>query len=396
MLHGLQQTVSIVMRLLQRINNRREAASLVILDDIFPHILSAFRIAEYNSYLARYPESIALSTATAFPIIGETRTLDEVNQEFTELYPAFANRVRPFESHLPPARLACFMFVHNVRHFLLAINKSRTPFIFTLYPGFRLNQPQSDAIVSQICDSPNLRKIITTQQITNEYVRQFVDDDKVDFIYGGVFPSDRIAAALPPRRLYQQHKATFDICFVAFKYMPKAIDKGYDVFVAVARALSRLYDDVRFHVVGTIGPDDIDVSDFRDRIEFHGVQQTDFFPGFHAGMDLILSPNVPFVLFPGAFDGFPTGASIEAALCGVPVFGTDILRQNIAFKDGEEIVIISRDVDEICDRISHYRNHYDQLIEIGRKGQRAFQRELGLEAQMGKRFKIIDKLLELD
>ena len=384
------------MKLLPRTAKRRDAASIVILDDIFPHLLSAFRIAEYNAYLARYAGSRVLSTATAFPVIGETRSFEEVTQEYASQYPAFANQVGRFESRVPPARLAYFMLVNNVRHFLRPINKSKTPFVFTLYPGFRINEWQSDAALRQICDSPNLRKIITTQRITYEYAQRFVDVDKIEFIYGGVFPSDSLGAALPPRRLYQQHKSTFDICFVAFKYMPKAIDKGYDVFVAVARALARVYDDVRFHVVGTIGPSDNEVGDFRDRIVFHGAQPTNFFPAFHAGMDLILTPNVPFVLFPGAFDGFPTGASIEAAFCGVPVFCSDILKQNIAFKDGEEIVIINRDVDEICDRISHYRNHYDQLREIGRKGQRAFHRELGLETQMGKRFQIIDQLLELD
>jgi glycosyltransferase involved in cell wall biosynthesis len=150
---------------------------------------------------------------------------------------------------------------------------------------------------------------------------------------------------------------------------------------------------VRFHVVGPMDSTDIDVSDFRNRIHFHGVQQTDFFPPFHAGMDLILTPNAPFVLYPGAFDGFPTGASIEAGLCGVPVFCTDILKQNIAFKDGEEIVIVSRDVEEICERISYYRHHYDELMEIGRHGQEAFRREFGLEVQMKKRFEIFDGLL---
>ena len=381
------------MRLPARSYNHGNAASLVILDDIYPHILSAFRIAEYNAYLARYAGSIALSTAAAFPTIGETRSLEAVTEHFEQLYPQLKNRVFRFDSKVPPARLAYFMFVHNARRFLAAIKKSKTPFVFTLYPGFQMNQPESDEMLRQICESRYLRKIITTQRITYEYLSQFVEADKVAFIYGGVFPSQRLGATLPARRYYQQHKDTFDICFVAFKYMPKAINKGYDVFIAVARELSRLYDDVRFHVVGPMDSWDIDVSDFRDRINFHGIQQTDFFPPFHAGMDLILSPTVPFVILPGSFDGFPTGASIEAALCGVPVFCTDILKQNIAFKDGEEIVIINREVREICQVISHYRSRYDELTEIGRRGQRAFQRELGLDHQMNQRFEILDALL---
>ena len=373
--------------------DRDNDASLVVLDDIYPHILSAFRIAEYNEYLARYTGSMVLSTAKAFPAIGETRSLEEVTRQFEQVYPQFKNRVRAFDSRLPAARLAYFMFVHNAPHFLPAIKRSKTPFVFTLYPGFEMNEPLSDEMLRQICESRYLRKIITTQRITYTYASQFVDTDKIAFIYGGVFPSERLRATLPTRRYYQQHKDTFDICFVAFRYMPKAINKGYDVFIAVARELSRLHDDVRFHVVGPMDSSDIDVSDFHERIFFHGSQPTDFFPQFHAGMDLMLSPNVPFVLRPGSFDGFPTGAAIEAALCGVPVFCTDPLDQNIAFQDGQEIVIINRDVGEICERISHYRQRYDELLEIGRRGQKAFQRELGLEHQMNKRFEILDSLL---
>jgi len=248
-------------------------------------------------------------------------------------------------------------------------------------------------LLRKVCASPNLKKIITTQKLSHEYVLDFIEPEKVEFIYGGVFPSSKLVTATPPRKYFQRDKATFDICFVAFKYMPKGIDKGYDVFVSVARALSRLYDDMQFHVVGRFDSSDIDVSDFKDRIHFYGMRQTDFFPQFHANMDLILSPNVPFVCRPGAFDGFPTGACIEAALCGVPVFCTDILRQNIVFKDGEEIVIIPRDTDEICELINHYYRNYDRLVQVGRRGQQAFERELGLDAQLPKRFRIMDKYL---
>lgn len=384
------------MNILKRFSRSRNSASLVILDDIFPHPLSAFRIAEYNAYLARYDQSFALSTATAFPAIGENRTLSAVNDEFTKLYPEFKDRVFAFESRMPASRLAYFMFVHNARHFLSVLNKSRTPFVFTLYPGFQLGDAHSDAALSMICASPYLRKIITTQRITFEYTKQFVDPEKIEFIYGGVFPSGRLTSAPPKRKYYKADKDTFDVCFVAFKYMPKAINKGYDVFIAVARLLSRVYADVRFHVIGPFDSSDISVSDLQDRIQFYGVRQTDFFPQFHANMDLILTPNVPFVLRAGAFDGFPTGASIEAGLCGVPVFCTDVLKQNIAFKDGKEILILNRDVDEICDAIGHYRSNYDQLVEMGRCGQQAFQRVFGLEKQLEKRFNILDSLLAVD
>src|SRR5260221_13378619 len=54
---------------------RRRDPRLVILDDIFPHLLSAFRIAEFNAYLSRYPNSVVHSTAVSFSVIGDRRSL---------------------------------------------------------------------------------------------------------------------------------------------------------------------------------------------------------------------------------------------------------------------------------------------------------------------------------
>jgi glycosyltransferase involved in cell wall biosynthesis len=175
--------------------------------------------------------------------------------------------------------------------------------------------------------------------------------------------------------------------------MLQGIDKGYDVFVEVARELCRLHDDVFFHVVGPFDRLDIDVSDIKGRIKFYGIRQTEFFPRFYAGMDLILAPTVPFVLRPGAFDGFPTGCCIEAGLCGVAVFCTDVLKLNVAFKDGEEIVIVPRDVQGICELIERNYCDYDNLVQLARRGQEAFSLTFGLDNQLGKRLKILDQYL---
>jgi glycosyltransferase involved in cell wall biosynthesis len=175
--------------------------------------------------------------------------------------------------------------------------------------------------------------------------------------------------------------------------MPGGIGKGYDVFVEVARELCRLHDDIFFHVVGPFDKFDIDVSDLRGRIKFYGIKQTEFFPQFYAGMDIILAPTVPFVLRPGAFDGFPTGCCIEAGLCGVAVFCTDVLNLNIAFEDGEEIVIVPRDVQGICELIEKHYRDYDRLVQLARRGQEAFKRTFDLNNQLEKRFRILDEYL---
>ncbi len=274
------------------------------------------------------------------------------------------------------------------------------PFVFTLYPGggFQLDQDESDEKLRRVCSSPNFEKVIVTQKIIYEYLldRKFCDPEKIEFIYGGVYPSSRLVGQKGVKNYYKRDKDTFDICFVAHKYMERGVDKGYDVFVEVAKLLSKTHEDIFFHVVGSFDETDIDVSGIRGRIKFYGTRPTKFFPAFYRRMDAILSPNVPFVLSPGAFDGFPTGACMEAGLGGVAVFCTDQLNQNVAFEDGEEIVIVPRDVETICATIDRYHQDPEALYELSTKGQKAFARVFDVEAQLEPRLRILSDLLERD
>lgn len=371
---------------------------LIILDDAFPHMLSAFRIAEFNRYLATWPSAVVYSDARSFPTLGETRSYREVWAEYAHHYPYLASRVVKYKrKRTLNGALLYFVFLQGARAFMDQIERHGIPFVFTLYPGggFNLNQPESDAVLSRVCSSPLLRKVIATQRITYRYLidRQCLDPEKVEFIYGGVFPSDLLASHNVPRRLYRQDKDTFDICFVAHKYMNKGLDKGYDLFVAVAKLLSGVHSDVFFHVVGQFDEKAIDVSSIANRIKFHGTMHSSSFAEFYSRMDVILSPNVPFVLLPGAFDGFPTGACVEAGLCGVAVFCTDPLDQNVAFRDGEELVIIPRDAVEISDRLSRYRSNYNHLRRLAENGQAAFKRVFDIDAQMNPRLRILSECI---
>jgi hypothetical protein len=88
-----------------------EPRRLVILDDIFQHLLSAFRIAEYNMYLDFFPLSEVRSTASAFPLIEETRDFRSVLSEYTTHYPEFGGRVAEFN---PGRRLPAAGFYTTV------------------------------------------------------------------------------------------------------------------------------------------------------------------------------------------------------------------------------------------------------------------------------------------
>jgi len=366
---------------------------LLVLDDIFPHLLSAFRIAEYNRYLSEFSESVIYSTAKAFPIINESRSLSLVVQDYETYYPQFRKRVFELDTSTRfDAKLAYMIFINNAYGFVETLEKNKIPFVFTLYPGggFALNTPNVDQMLMRVFLSPYFRKVIVTQKVTYDYLleRELINSEKVEFIYGGVFPSDIYKQSKLQKKRYKNEKQTFDICFVANKYMSKGIDKGYDTFISVAEKLVDV-QDMYFHVVGSFDELDIDISLIKDKITFYGKRYTDFFPDFYSKMDIILSPNIPFILNDGAFDGFPTGCCVEAALSEVAVFCTDILNQNIYFQNRENIVLISTDADRIVQDIFFYYRNTENLYLLAKKGEQAFGDIFSIENQISLRLKVL-------
>ena len=331
-------------------------------------------------------------------IYSSAYNFDEYKTEYENVYPEFSRFVKKFDPNKNyVGSLAYVIFLNNVCDYLPVIEKNKIPFVFTLYPGggFCLNDKASDEKLKRACSSKYLKKIIVTQKNTKDYLLEngFCDEEKIKFIYGGVLPSDYYEKNAVSKKYYKKDKNTLDVCFVANKYMEKGIDKGFDVFIKVAKKVSKKFPDVSFHVVGGFTKDDVDVSEIYDKIKFYGIQYKDFFPKFYSNMDIIISPNIPFKLLPGSFDGFPTGSCIEAGLAGVAVLCTDELNLNIAFKDNEEIFLINRDADNIVDVIANFHDNADGLYDLSKKCKEAFYREFDLKRQMQERINIINKYL---
>lgn len=371
---------------------------LIILDDLFPHLITAFRVAEYSEYLTHFFNSVVYSSAASFAYINEKRSLSAVTAEYTSYYPQLASRVLPFHSARKlRGRLAYVMFLHNAYAFLDVLEKNGIPFIFQLYPGgtFQLNDAESDSKMAKVCGSSCLKHVIVTQLVTYDYLinKGFCRPEQLTLIYGVVVPLQKLLNLLPERLEYKVSKSTLDICFVAGKYMPAGKDKGYDIFIAAAKKLAQQFSDLRMHVVGPYNADDVPAPDLAGIITFYGLQPTHFFPAFYARMDAIVSPNRSFVLNEGAFDGFPTGSCVEAGACGVALFCTDDIGQNIVFEDKLDIVLIQADVDDTTEKVGHYLGRYDHLVALGQHGQRAIKRVFSADIQIKKRIEIIENNL---
>ena len=368
-------------------------SDIAIIDDIFPHYLSAFRIAEFNGYLKHFESSKIYSTAAAFGLINEPKTLDSVIAEYEVIYPEFQQRVINLSTiKIIKSKLVYLIFLNNAYSFLENISEVGSPFVFTLYPGggFQLNDTTSDKKLRTIFLSPYFKKVIVTQKVTYDYLvsNKFLSPAKIAFIYGGVFPVPQKSQ----KKRYRVEKKTFDICFVANKYMQKGIDKGYDTFIKVVKDMQTI-SDIRFHVVGSFSEDDIDAGELANQISFYGIKETSFFKSFYPEMDIILSPNIPFTLAPGAFDGFPTGCCVEAAFHGVAVFCTDKMGQNLFFTDRDDIVLISNNSEMIVKNILYYYHNLSELYKIAMNGEIKFREIFSFENQLKPRIELLEQIL---
>jgi glycosyltransferase involved in cell wall biosynthesis len=111
-------------------------------------------------------------------------------------------------------------------------------------------------------------------------------------------------------------------------------------------------------------------------------------------MDLIVSPNRPYKLLPGNFDTFPTTSCMEASLCGVVLMCTDVLLINQHYKDGVDFILIEPEVDDIVKKVIILYNKPKKLVKLGVKGQRKSRKLYNTKAQMKRRIKIINAMIE--
>jgi glycosyltransferase involved in cell wall biosynthesis len=369
---------------------------LLVIDDIMPSTMSPFRTIEYSHYL-KFFSAFLLSTE------GWSGWLS--NKSFNEfkkdLDPAIAHKVLRFtESRDVPARLAYVTFLGNIRLLWNYIQAKNIPFILQLYPGgaFGLDQPETDFILKQICESPLLRKVIATQTITRDYLINKIgcDAEKIEFIYGGVFESRNGFDFYRDKKIYPRDKETIDICFVAHKYGDDLNSKGFLDFIAIAKILSKQFRNLRCHVVGGYDECDADLSGIAG-ITFYGIKSQSFFGDFYASMDVIVSINRAFVLAPGAFDGFPTGACIEAGYHGVLNALSDPLNLNIEFTDGKDFLLMEGSVEEQAAKIADVLRDPDRLEEISYNNWKTFNRVFDANEQLWRRTKIIsDELVKFD
>jgi len=358
---------------------------IALIDSTFPMKLPyGFRNYEISGLLKTLPNS---KSYTMYPMkpgqdawfshsYGMTKEIFHENMEgYLQHYPENKEKISLLsKSQKYKFKLAYSYFLSETYTLLPFYNKNKIPFIFVLYPGgaFGINNPSSDKMLQNIFKSKYFTGVITTQKITHEYLTENfnIDNNKIHYYFGGYPQFDK--SIVLPKIKYKQDKKTFDVCFVAFKYSERGVDKGYDLFIESAKYLTNKYNDIRFHVVGNFDEKDIDVSDIKDKIIFYGTKRPDFLLQFYSEMDIRLSPCRPGKLFQGNFDGFPLGS--EAMYCGTALFATDELNNNRGQISEDSFVLIKPDINDINTKLEYYYNNVNELYELSYRGQKESQK----------------------
>lgn len=369
--------------------------NLLILDDIFPNSISGFRFEEFTQILSQIENSKLISTGSSYPLLNASQEDHKKHIiDFKLKYPNLKNQLFKSSRIINfNAKLVYCIFINNIYNNLFWIEKYKIPFVFTLYPGggFQVNDETSDFKLKKVLESQQFRKVIVTQKFTQDYLikNNFCKPERIEFVFGGVVPQISLNKDLISKKNYLVNKPTLDIVFCAAKYMPKGIDKGFDVFIELAHLLNAKYNFIKFHVIGGFNETDIDVTQLNDKISFYGFQSYENLSNIFNNIDIIISPNKPFYLDKGSFDGFPLGTVVEAVFNGCVAIVTDLLNQNTVFENDQEILIVRSDAQEIEKIIIDLINNPDKLLSISKKGNQKFNKVYSNKIQMNPRIELL-------
>jgi len=376
-----------------------EELDLLIVDDVFPHPSNGYRLQEFTSYLEHFKNIKILSTGVWTHLIG-TQKNEDILADYKRLHPEIADKVVGWRGYSFYGNISCKLayicFLGNVFPCIDILERLKIPFVLELYPGgsFYLNNDESDFKLRRVLSSKYFKKVIVTQKATYDYLikKHFCSKEKILNIFGVVMPIDKLNKKFDKMQHYGFEKQTLDICFVAMKYTKYGREKGYDIFINVARELCKRFDNINFHVVGGFGQNVLDVSEIKDRITFYGYQTLDWFDQFYLDKDIILSPNTNGIVNKGFFDGFPTAACTDAGLRETAIFCTDPLGLNNGhYSNMNEIEIIEHDVSQIVERIVFYYLNPKALLNLSQNGSKRIKEIYSYENQMVPRIDLLEK-----
>lgn len=369
---------------------------IVIYDTIYPNPISGFRLEEFTAYLEYYENSSIYINPKDYQVINQHIDKHKLDlNEFNSKNRILHKKIETINKlSFPKSKLFYCVFLNNIYECLPHIHKNKINFLFTLYPGGGFDIKNEDSIrkIKEVINSEFFKGVIVTQNFTKQFLIEEMkcQPEKIFFIFGGIVPQYSISSKR--ERKIESKSETINICFAAAKYMKEGKDKGFDIFIDTAFELIKKNHNVHFHVIGGFNESDVDLKNTEDKFTFHGYKDYSSLKNIFLEQDIILSPNRPFVLNEGAFDGFPLGTVVEAALNGVVPIVTDELDQNTVFNK-EEIIIAKPTTESFVNEVEILINDLNKLHLLSKKTQQKFREVYSNNHQLKQRINIINRLI---
>lgn len=378
-------------------NKNYNPLDLAIVDNVFPHPLSSFTYEEITAYLKNIDKSMAFATYE-FSDQLSNEALRIGIKNFKIKNPELATKIADYtESKVIKSKpkILYFIFKSTVLHYYKLLKKTKTNFIFELYPGGGMvfDDEQCDAELRKIMKLKNFKKVIVTQKPVMEYLikKRICPKNKIQLIFGVVMNAD---LNYKKTSFYKDGHETLNVVFMAHRYNKYGSDKGYDLFIEAAKEICKKYNDIMFHVVGNFDKNILDITPIENKIIFHSTITKDKFNDFFSDKDIILSPNKPNILKKGAFDGFPTASVTEAGLRETVMICTDELHMNNNYYTDNEICIIKPTIEDIIDKMEYLHNNPKDIKRIAKNGRKKIIDLYSFENQLKPRILLLENMIK--
>ncbi len=348
-----------------------------------------FSHAELTSYLHEFSSALML---TAIGNHHQPRNPHFENRPYQRRYPEIENRL--YQRRYPevgsrvigddgtfPLHIGKLIYAATLKDIIAGLSRieeAGAPFVFTLCPkgGFAFSHLDVDRQLKRIFGSPCFQKVIVTQPSIYDYVirNKFCPAEKVELNYGGSIAKIPNAQSIHKSR-WGSGKAGLDICFMAHDDAPRDRSMAYDLFRDVINVLQQRFNDIRFHVIGALSP-------------------SQDFDGFVQDMDIIVSPTLGSKTPPRVIDSFLSDRCVEAGVRGGAIFAADDFNDASGhFIDGQNIVIVKRDVADIVARIERYYADPEALKVIGENGAQSIRALYCPELQIEPRINLLREVI---
>lgn len=373
----------------------RNSNQILIFDDFLPSALSPWRSFEFNEICNEFPQSKIKVDLSSYHYYNSNKTYKENYSILKELYPSLVNKLFKLNFfNIINSKLGYVLFYNNIKKYHLVFIENKINYFFTLYPGggFQLYNSNISDSLRIICSSSYFKGVIVNQHITKEYLLNegICGFDKIHLFHGiplnlKIYDSQIIG----DKDFYGKIK----ILFMANKYTKDGTDKGFPAFVEFANKVIKSNIDIEFHIIGDFGESDIQEVSIINYFKFHGQLSEQNFGNVLNETQLIISPNIPFILSPGAFDGFPLGTSVTAGYFNNAMFLTDYFSESEkeAWIDGRHFIKILPDADQIFESVFPYLLDREKLMSLAYNGKNKIMEHYSFKKQIEPRIKLFSR-----